>query len=201
VKEVDYEKVNNMSELLTSLSKTDLSPSQFLFCLLVKEYKGMKDATLRKLLPKYSAPDINFCIDEGYVKKKDLSEKLTLKNLVVSEKFLIFVEKETLGDWFEEWYSLFPKGAKNNGYLIRSGKSSCLKKLGKFIKEHPEYDKDVIMKATQLYVNEFALKNWQYAKKAAYFILKDGESTLEGYCEQVLDNEGEIEEVTRERTL
>ena len=90
-------------------------------------------------------------------------------------------------------YDLFPKGIKSGGYPVRSGFSDFEKKLKKYIDTHKEHNVDIIRKAFELYIEQSRRNNWQFMKLAGYFILKDGVSTLESLCEEVI-NKPEIDE-------
>lgn len=60
------------------------------------------------------------------------------------------------------------------------------------------YDWETILDATELYVNEFAKKNYLYMRTAQFFIKKliDGtvQSELATYCEIILNKEDYIPE-------
>lgn len=101
-------------------------------------------------------------------------------------------EKNYKGDidsFVEAFYELFPKGVQSGGYPVRSGKKGVKDRLQKFIKSNKQYDYETIIKATQMYINECERNGYQFMKTAQYFIIKDGSSTLESYCEKVASGE------------
>lgn len=98
-------------------------------------------------------------------------------------------------DWIDEWYNLFPAGVKTGGkHYIKSSKNSCETKLLKFIREY-KFNKDTILKATQNYINDCKNNNYEYMSTAPYFIYKDNNSILSGYCEQLLENNKNISKI------
>jgi len=92
--------------------------------------------------------------------------------------------------WIDEFMEIFPGGVRNKaGYYIRTSKRIVLKKLIKFIKENKEFaKKDMIMQATQNYINKQASSGFQMCKLAPNFIEKDGSSVLAAECQGIKDN-------------
>lgn len=97
--------------------------------------------------------------------------------------------------WIDEWIDLWPRGVKSGGYFVKSSKSACDKKMRNFIK-NTSYDKDIIMKATKLYLDDMERKQYAYIKLAHYFISKDGVSTLESFCDAVNDGVDDVSSLT-----
>lgn len=150
-------------------------------------------------------------IDRGYIQYIDPADKrLVFSNLdpTPRSRFIlgdlkpktIPVKVETpvnTIDWLQEWYDIFPKGKKSGGYLVRSGLNTCRNKMFKFLKKN-KFSKETIILATKLYVKEMEKVNWSFMQLAKYFIEKDGSSTLESYCEQVLERMAEGEDLNVE---
>jgi len=116
-----------------------------------------------------------------------------VKDCILSGSILPFppcdFDKEDEGEFqlfVDEWFDIFPKNIKSGNFYIRTDKKDCLKKLGKFMTNYPEYSKEVILEATKRYVKTCANSGYRYMKLAPYFIYKDNMSMLEGYCQQVL---------------
>lgn len=103
-------------------------------------------------------------------------------------------EKSGIESWINEYRSLF----KVTGVSGKVGdKKSTLKKMQWFLKEYPEYDKEVIMKATQKYIDQEANNNFKYLQRSDYFISKEDTSKvkvsrLASFCEEI--EEGGYEE-------
>lgn len=97
-------------------------------------------------------------------------------------------EEEDVAEWMSKWMDLWPVGVTSGGKLVRSDKKSCVIKMKKFLKDYPEFNKDIIFKATQMYIDQFDLDNPQFMKCAVYFIDKRGEgSELAGWCEKAVN--------------
>lgn len=89
-----------------------------------------------------------------------------------------FYDEGTAG-WIEEYRTVFGKGKKGDP-------KACLSKMDIFLKENPQYDKDIIIEAAKLYVSE---TDPRYLQQADYFISKklgDGvlTSRLRQFCER-----------------
>lgn len=98
------------------------------------------------------------------------------------------IEKEYKArHWVQEFREIFPKGKNSGGYPYRGDKQGCITNLEKFIKNNPEYDKDIILNATKFYVKSKAKDGYDYMQLAHYFIYKNGISSLGAFCEQVKD--------------
>lgn len=150
-------------------------------------------------------------IDRGYLEFVDISDqKFVFSNLNPTNKcrfILGEVEKQSVViqpefkriefDWMEDWYALFPKGIKSGSYPVRSGLNTCRAKMLKFLKRN-KFNKETIILATKLYIKEMEKVNYSYMQLAKYFIEKDGSSTLESYCEQILDKIASGEDINIE---
>lgn len=89
-------------------------------------------------------------------------------------------------EFIKEYRELFPRGIRSGGYLLKGSASGCAKKMRKFIYEHPEYSKEIILTATKNYLRRKEQDGWKFTSIAHYFIEKDGNSQLEAECENVL---------------
>jgi hypothetical protein len=130
----------------------------------------------------------------GYVEVIDNNKPNGFSNLRVTNKFIeeyiqddIKKVKNNVSEWIDEWYDLFPKGIKVFGYLVRSDKNGCLRKMKDFIKLNPQFSKEIILKATKNFIDYCKLNNYSSIQMAHYFISKDKISNLAGYCEAVKD--------------
>lgn len=94
---------------------------------------------------------------------------------------------ENVKNWIETWLLLYPPDIKYGRESLRSKPQDCVSKMQKFVKTYPQYTKDVIFAATNMYLQERARENWAYTKYARYFIDKQGApSLLAKYCEDVI---------------
>lgn len=57
-------------------------------------------------------------------------------------------------EFIKEYRELFPRGIRSGGYLLKGSASGCAKKMRKFIYEHPEYSKEIILTATKITCGE-----------------------------------------------
>lgn len=155
------------------LDKYKISPNQFFYLYLKSKNKNAA----------------NYITDSEL---SDLSERNFIKidvamNVVSVRRSAleIFKDEETdVKNWIQEYRNVF-KGIKPGSM---GDSLACLTKMNKFLKVYPEYDKDIIIKAAQLYVE--TLEDYRYLQRADYFISKADvdrvkESRLASFCEEV----------------
>jgi len=172
--------------------------NELLLCqLLYHDSRKMYDLYLEQFDKFFDKATIEGLIAKGFLFLEDESKGFLFSNIKASEHFIeVFIDepikfKEASKsnitiEWFDEWYDLWPKGVKSGGYLVRGDKKGCIKKLNKFIKEYPDFDKDIIIKATKDYIDSFRIKrSYEYMKLAHFFIYKDNMSTLAANCEAI----------------
>ena len=141
----------------------------------------------------YDKKSVDYLLSLGFLEKINQEEPTyMLSNLQLGpmayKRFpKLFKAGSLEEDWIEEWYNLFPKGVKSGGYPLRSGLRGVEIKMKKFIKEFPEYPKDVIIAATKKYLEEARSNGYQYTQLAHYFIYKNNVSNLAAYCESFLE--------------
>lgn len=160
----------------------------------------------------FTRADIEELIEQEYLVLKDSSLGYRFANFKITPKFISdFIERqppskvegEKVEDWIDQWYDLFPKGVKSGGYFVRSDKKGCLNKMLKFVEKYPEYDKDVILRATADYVNHMRMNGYKFMQIAHYLISKDGNSNLAANCEYVKNrlDDGEITDLNEDVTV
>lgn len=114
-----------------------------------------------------------------------------VNNLQVTQEFLdlIHAKNDSTGveSWIDEWYAMWPSGIKSGGYYLKTDKKGVLKKMKNFVLSYPDFDKEIIMKATENYLLDQSLGGFMFTKLAPYFIHKDGMSVLAGECENLED--------------
>lgn len=125
---------------------------------------------------------------EGNVTSFTLS-KLSTTSLFQKSLKSVLKQQIDISSWIDDWYELFPKGIKSGGYYVKTSKKGCEKKLKKFLLENPEYDSEIIIGATKLYIMEMESKGYDRMKLAPNFIEKDSVSMLSGYCEQYVSSD------------
>lgn len=152
-------------------------------CILRKEYK----------LLDYLLKNDSVCtISMNLLKKRGIVIIAGNEHYVTSKEIkgmLLGSEAESIKvtDLVDQYRDLFPKGTNRDGYPYKGDKQGCVKKMNRFIKLNPEFTPDVILQATQKYINEKRKDNFNYMHLAHYFIEKNGVSALSAFCEQILE--------------
>lgn len=145
----------------------------------------------------WNEDEISQMVEEGLIKMSPVGyvpTKPILQQQSTSTPKEIVVDEESVESWIGEYQKIF-KAAKNG---TMGSKSVCIKKMKRFMAENPEYTKDVILRATQLYIDE-CVQNDQYARHPQYFISKqEGDKITSSYlmdwCEIVLSGEYDEDE-------
>jgi hypothetical protein len=91
----------------------------------------------------------------------------------------------------DQYLILFPKGKLPSGKPARINKKVISEAFIWFFKNY-DYEWDIVMKATALYVDEFETKNYLYMKNSQYFIRKQmsdksWDSELANYCDLIIN--------------
>lgn len=136
-------------------------------------------------------------VNEGVDEKLYEEQPVVLK----SKQQEFYLEEKVVDDnapveiWIKDWLKLWPT-KRADGTLIRSGSGVCKNKMNIFVKNNPEFTKEVIYAATRLYLEGEAERGWQYTNAASNFISKQEaprsivrDSKLEAYCNLVLSGE------------
>jgi len=96
-------------------------------------------------------------------------------------------------DRVKEYIQIFPTQKLPSNKYARGNAKNIEVNFMWFFQEYPDYDWETILEATEKYVEEYRLKNYEYMRTAMYFIkkLKDGtsESELANYCDIALNSE------------
>lgn len=145
------------------LKEKGLSPSEYVILYLISQ--GITDFQNETL--------INSLINKGYL---------------VDGKSTLSFNNSNCKNWIKDWLLLWPTGIFN-GYRVSGNSAEVTNRMSKFIKEHPEYDKDIIFKATENYLSEKKKNNYQFIKKNSKFIKDADGSALEAECEAVFKGE------------
>jgi hypothetical protein len=90
----------------------------------------------------------------------------------------------------EEFRNMFPKGNLPTGKPARTNLTELKKKMSAFFIQNPKYDWDLVLDATEAYVEHFRKQDYNYMRTAGYFISKDGDSELASYCQLLLEDDG-----------
>lgn len=162
--------------------------------------KDIDSLTMYSKTEGYQKDDFMNLIGNGYIINNNIENEsiflskleitidgvLLLKDCLNIDKVNLQLIKGSELNWIDEYYNIFPKGVRTSGYFVKGDKKSCEKKLIKFLKENPAYNKEIIIAATTRYVSDMKNRGYSYMQTAAYFIEKNGNSALAGYCENEL---------------
>ena len=181
---------NNLLQIDKSiLREYGVSVTSYLFMMILMYYPGTKiNINLTQIL------EYGFIMenDVGYFLTEDgLSFINEVEVAVVSDKKISNKDIELLA---EQMRLMFPEGKKQGTTKYwRDNKSNVENKLKTFFKKYGHYDSELILKATQKYIDSFG-DNKQLARILPYFILKDDNSdlltTLENIDEVTANNDG-----------
>jgi hypothetical protein len=144
---------------------------------------------------------INLHQELRIVKEKELwiteDNKLTPKALTLIdqlENFFKVQKKKTsaqlmggeFGENLTRYLELFPNIKLPSGKMARSDRRNLETNFRWFF-ENYQYGWEILLKATEIYVNEYQRKNWLYMRTSQYFIKKQEQdksimSELANYC-------------------
>jgi hypothetical protein len=181
-----------MTEIFNRLIQENLSPNTFYVLHCIKE----------KIVP---AEFVNKAIES----KRLQSDAWLDENLQLTSKSLIFMEeingyfkrtkkktaKDLMGQDFLEnikaYVNIFPNRKLSSGKYARVNPKN-LEAPFRWFFENYDYSWEIILKATQKYVNEYEVRDYEFMRTAQYFIRKQNidksfESDLATYCELVQD--------------
>jgi hypothetical protein len=154
---------------LKLLKENNITPNQYVF-LYLKNEKLYNDYIQLNL------DEFSHLLQERFITLDELTDKG--KNLF---------SKNTVNDWIKEWLNLWPKEILH-GYRVSGNSLQVIKKMKTFCKEFPEYNKDIIFKATNNYLQRKKNENWEFTKKNSKFIFDIDGSTLEQECIAIVEN-------------
>jgi hypothetical protein len=187
-----------MTEIFQRLIKENLTPNTYYVLHCIKE----------KIVP-------NSFVNKELECKRLQQDQWLDKNLQLTSKSLIFMEeingffkrtkkktlRDLMGDSFlekiQEYVEIFPNRKLNSGKYARVNAKN-LEGAFKWFFENYDYDWETILKATEKYVDEYSVRNYEYMRNSQYFIRRQNldksfESDLATYCQLLntdLDGEG-----------
>ena len=179
-----------MEEIYNKFIKEGISPNTYYVLHCIKE----------KIIP-------NNFVNKAIECKRLQSDGWLDENLQLTVKSHIFIEeinsyfrkskkktsRDLMGDQFhkklEEYVNIFPNKKLSSGKYARVN-SKSLEATFRWFFETYDYDWDIIIAATEKYVDEYSLKNYEYMRTAQYFVRKQNidksfDSDLATYCELI----------------
>jgi hypothetical protein len=195
-----------MDDIFNKLIEQGLSPNTYYVLHCIKE----------KIVP---ASFVNKAIES----KRLQSDQWVDENLELTSKSIIFMEeingyfrrtkkktaKDLMGQDFtvkiKEYVVIFPNRKLSSGKYARVNPKN-LEAPFKWFFENYDYDWDIILQATQKYVREYEVNDFEFMRTAQYFIRKQNidksfESDLATYCELIKDNPDDEVVYFKERIL
>ena len=170
------------------LAEHNLSINEFIFILSHYRNDDNIDISLKILNSLQDKQFIKISTDEKTIILREKSKLLieflqiegieSVKNKKVVKKSSRVISSE-LNEFIKEYRSLW-KGLKPGSM---GSENNCRDKLYKWMTENPGYSKEDILKAAKIYLN--TLDNYKYLQAADYFILKDGNSRLSAFIDEI----------------
>lgn len=195
-----------MTEIFNRLIQEDLTPNAYYVLHCIKE----------KIVP------------SGFVNKslqvtKLKSDKWLNEDLSLTSKSIIFMEEingffkrtkkktsqDLLGQNFiariQEYIEIFPNRKLSSGKYARTTPKN-LETSFRWFFENYDYDWETLIKATEKYVDEYSIRNYEFMRTAQYFIRKQNidksfESDLATYCDLVTNSSDETDVYFKERIV
>ena len=182
-----------MTEIFTRLTKMNITPNTYYVLHCIKENIIPASYVNKEL-------ECKRLQNEGWL-TDDL--QLTSKSIIFMEEingFFKRIKKKTSTDLMgqdfmnriEEYVNIFPNRKLPSGKYARVATKN-LDTAFKWFFENYNYDWEIIIKATEKYVDEYSVRNYNYMMTSQYFIKKQKidrsiESELANYCELIKTN-------------
>lgn len=182
-----------MTEIFDKLKEMNITPNTYYVLHCIKE----------DIIPASYVNKQLECIrlqNDGWL-KEDLS--LTAKSIIFMEEINSFFKKtkkktttDLIGQDYtsklQEYVEIFPNRKLPSGKYARVTIKN-LETAFKWFFENYNYDWEIIIKATEKYVDEYSVRNYNYMMTSQYFIKKQKidrsiESELANYCELIKTN-------------
>ena len=105
----------------------------------------------------------------------------------------------------QEYVEIFPNRKLPSGKYARVTIKN-LETAFKWFFENYNYDWNIVIAATEKYVDEFSIRNFEFMRTAQYFIRKQGidktyESDLANYCDIIINGSDEEQVYFKERIV
>lgn len=187
------------SALFKKLKQKKLTVAQYQTLYNIKTMKA--DIQLKETVKdKIRASIPSMYINLGSCTLSDKGEKLIKEIEMLFKPLKKLVNIDLLGSDYkeriQEYTNIFPTQKLPSGKYARGNAKNIEENFMWFFQEYPDYSWDTILEATEKYVEEYRLKNYEYMRTAMYFIkkLKDGtsESELANYCDIALNSDDYI---------
>jgi hypothetical protein len=194
------------------------------------------DEIFNKLVKEKITPNslyVLYCMKNKISIQKLINSNLEIKrlqadnwleeDLSLSQKSIIFIDelnsyfrkkkkktsKDLMGDSFDtcikKYNNLFPSKKLGSGKYARTNIKNLEAGFRWFFSTY-EYDWKTILQATQKYIEEYKIKNYDYMRTSQYFIRKQNidksfESDLATYCDMLNEHDSNEEDIFREKIV
>jgi hypothetical protein len=195
-----------MTEIFLKLIKEDLTPNAYYVLHCIKH----------KIVP-------NKYVNKQLETKKLLNDLWITEDLRITSKSIIFMEeiegyfkkskkktsKDLMGDSFLDnikvYNEIFPNKKLSSGKYARVNPKT-LENAFRWFFEIYDYSWDVILQATNKYVDEYEIRRFEYMRTAQYFVRKQNtdktwDSDLATYCDIILSGSEEDTNYFKERVV
>lgn len=172
-----------MKKLFEKTEETDITPNQLYLLYCIKNNIEPKNINIHLEI---RALRLSGCIGPGFLIKP--KGELLLEDC--QSMFKAKISKKTVevsSEFIETYRELWPNQKLPSGKYARSDKKNLLTNFTWFFSNY-NYDMDTVLKATALYIDEHASKNYKYMRTSQYFIRKSDvdkaiSSDLANYCQ------------------
>jgi hypothetical protein len=195
-----------MTEIFNRLIQEDLTPNTYYVLHCIKE-KTVPNNFVSKSL------EVTKLKNDKWL-DKDL--KLTTKSIIFIDEINSFFKKtkkktsqlllgQDFTDKIQEYVEIFPNRKLSSGKYARVNAKN-LEVSFRWFFENFDYDWPTILSATEKYVDEYSVRNYEFMRTAQYFIRKQNidksfESDLATYCDQVNNSLDEDTNYFKERIV
>ena len=178
-------------EFFDEMSKNDLTPNQYyLLCcirdgvssLLINTHLEVRNLNNKDWLMQDDKSAIGYKLaPKAHTLIDQLESLFKIKKKATTKQLLKSGYKENI----QAYREMFPNQKLPSGKAARSAAGN-LEKAFRWFFENFDYEWEVILKATAVYINEHQKNNYLYMRTSQYFIRKDNLSDLADICDNIL---------------
>lgn len=179
--------LKDMLDLFQKILEYKITPNQCWYLFYI--YNKIKPYTTNE-------SDINNLIEQGYIKDNKITRD-GIKLIADLDSYFIFNKAKTTAKILgksgnfdvNQYRNIFPSGKLPSGVPSRNNVKILTENFRWFFKEY-DYTWEEVIKATEMYVNEYSANNYLYMQNSQYFISKQDKhrvkrSQLADYCDMI----------------
>lgn len=188
-----------MKDLYKRIFEENLTPNSLYVLYCFREQRESNESVNANL-------ELRRLIADGWISDNKLSTKaisllLDIDKMLKADKKKPIDQKiaENLDKFVEEYLEIFPKFKLPSGKYARSDKKNLENSFRWFFDTY-SYDRETVLNATKMYVDEYERQGYKYMRTSQYFIRKQNpiekifESELANYCEVYLNGDGDYKD-------